>query len=186
MDMQFVLTELKEQEPWLREYHSKMLQMVVHKIDANKRSLNVLQKKGYKVGKLNFKREEEEEDYNSFAYNQSGFKIERHGNTDLLWLAKIGYVEIRLHRTVDDIKQITIIKRASKWFAVVVCCKVARPIFRFINPDKSVGIDVDITKFAHDYDNNEVENPLFLKKMLKPLRRADRKFTRRQKGSKNK
>jgi len=27
-DMQFVLTELKEREPFLRNYHSKMLEMI--------------------------------------------------------------------------------------------------------------------------------------------------------------
>ncbi|MEM3094734.1 MAG: helix-turn-helix domain-containing protein, partial [Nitrososphaera sp.] len=94
-DMQFMLTELKEEEAWLRNYHSKMLQMVVHKIDSNRKVLNALRMNGYKIGKMNFIGEE---DYNSFTYSQSGFRIERHGNTDLLWLSKIGYIEIRLHR----------------------------------------------------------------------------------------
>ena len=31
-DMQFALTELKETESWLKLYHSKMLQMIPHRI----------------------------------------------------------------------------------------------------------------------------------------------------------
>jgi putative transposase len=152
-DMQFALTELKEQETWLRNYHSKMLQMVIHKIDSNMKALQMLRKNGYKTGKLRFIKCE---DYSSFIYNQSGFRTERHGNTDLLWLSKIGYVEIRLHRAIKNIKQITICKYAkNKWYAVI-CCEVQKPIFRFVNVvKKSIGIDVGITKFAHDSNNQD-------------------------------
>lgn len=183
--MQYALTELKEQETSLRNYHSKMLQMVTHKIESSMNALRVLQKNGHKIGKLHFIKHE---DYNSFTYNQSGFKVERHGNTDLLWLSKIGYVQIRLHRTIENnnIKQITICKHAkNKWYAVI-CCEVQKPIFRFVNViKKSVGIDVGITKFAHDSNNHIIDNPQHLTKMLKPLRRASRKLSRKQKGSKN-
>jgi putative transposase len=179
--MQYALVELKEQETWLRNYHSRMLQMVLHRIDSNRTALKALENKGYKAGKLNPAKGDQ---HNSFTYNQSGFKIEKHGNTDLLWLSKIGYVQIRLHRRISYIKQITIIRRIRKWYAVI-CCEIARPIFRLINPQKVVGIDVGIAKLLHDSDNNEIENPLFLKKMLRPLRRASRRLTRREKGSKN-
>lgn len=180
-DMQFMLTELKEEEAWLRNYHSKMLQMVVHKIDSNRKVLNALRMNGYKIGKMNFIGEE---DYNSFTYSQSGFRIERHGNTDLLWLSKIGYIKIRLHRHPTNIKQITIVRRINKWYALI-CCEIAKPIFRFINPKKSVGMDVGITKFLHDSNNSTIDNPLFVKKMLKSLRRAQRRLSRRHKYSKN-
>ncbi|MGH9992400.1 MAG: RNA-guided endonuclease InsQ/TnpB family protein [Nitrososphaera sp.] len=180
-DMQFALTELKEQEGWLRNYHSKMLQMVVHKIDASRKALYALRSNGHKIGKLHFVKRD---DYNSFTYNQSGFKVERHDNTDLLWLSKIGYVEIRLSRKPFNIKQVTVKRSCCKWY-VVVACEFAKPIFKLVSPEKSVGIDIGITKFAHDSDNNSVDNPLFLKEMLKPLCRASRRLSRRQKGSKN-
>jgi putative transposase len=136
--MQFALTELKEQEPWLRGYHSKMLQMVVHRIDRSRKTMIALRKNGYKVGKIGLAKKG---DYNSFTYNQSGFKIERHGRTDLLWLSKIGYIEIRLYRQVSNIKQITILKRINKWYAII-CCETIKPIFKLIDPRRSVGIDV--------------------------------------------
>lgn len=180
-DMQFALTELKEQEGWLRRYHSKMLQMVVHKIDSSRMSLQALQRNGKKAGKMHhFKKD----DYNSFTYNQSGFKIEKHGNTELLWLSKIGFIQIRLYRQPVNIKQITVKKNHDKWYAVV-CCELAKPLFRFINPRKSIGIDMGIARFVYDSENNSTENPLFLRAMLRPLRRASRDLSRRQRNSKN-
>lgn len=176
-DMQFALTELKEQEPWLYNYHSKMLQMVVHKVDAARKSLSALKTNGHKVGRLHYAGHEE---YNTFTYNQSGFRIEN----DRLYLSKIGSIKIALHRQPINIKQVMLSKQAEKWYAIVAC-ETTTPIFKFIDLRKSVGIDVGIAKFAHDSDDHKIENPLFLKKMLRPLRRAQRKVSRRIKGSNN-
>ncbi len=180
-EMGYALTELKEQEAWLYNYHSKMLQMMSNKVAANIKSLSALKKKGHRIGRLRYLTHEE---YNAFTYNQSGFKITRHGNTDLLWLSKIGYIEIRLHRQPINIKQITVCRKNRHWYALVAC-EIGRRIFSFIDPQKAIGIDVGITKFSHDSADHEIENPLFLKQMLKPLRRAHRKLSRRQKDSKN-
>jgi putative transposase len=179
-DMQFTLVELKESHPWLRNYHSKMLQMVVHQIDAARKALNTLRSHGRKTGSLSYK-----EECNTFTYNQSGFKIERHGNTNLLWLSKVGYVEIRLHRQPWNIKQISVTRKPSgRWFANVVC-EETRQVVPRIDTSKSVGIDVGVKNFAYDSDGHSVPNPQFLKSMLKPLRKANRKVARRQSGSNN-
>src|SRR5579875_1111345 len=179
-DMNYALTELKEQEPFLRNYHSKMLQMVGKKIATANKALKALRKNGHKVGRLKYLHSE---DYNSFTYNQSGFDITAVDGQ--LWLSKIGKLKIRLHRQVQNIKQVTVKREGKRRWYAIICCELAEPIFKFIDISKSVGIDVGITKFVHDSDNHEVENPLFLKKMLKPLRRASRQLSRRQKGSAN-
>ncbi len=64
-DINYVLTELKEQHPWLRNYHSKMLQMVGKQIAAARK---VSQK-----GRLSDRNSER---FNSFTYNQTGFKFD--------------------------------------------------------------------------------------------------------------
>jgi putative transposase len=125
-DMQFALTEMKEQHLWLYNYHSKMLQMVVHRIDAARKALSVLRRNGHKIGRLHYRTHEE---FNSFVYNQSGFKIG--GNQ--LWLSKMGRIKIRLHRQPVNVKQVTVVRQAGKWYAVVAC-EIAKPIFRFIDP----------------------------------------------------
>src|SRR5436309_1829867 len=184
-DMNYMLTELKEERPWLSNYHSKMLQMISTQVNGANDALKELKRRGYEAGRghLRFIKKGE---YRTFTYNQSGFKIERHGHTDLLWLSKIGWIEIRLSRAIFKIKQITVTRNSSnKWYACITC-EQPRPLQKpVIDLKRNVGIDVGITKFAHDSDNNVVENPLFLKRMLVPLRRAHRRLSKRQECSKN-
>jgi hypothetical protein len=53
-------------------------------------ALTTLGGHGRKTGRLKYS-----EECNTSVYNQSGFRIERHSNTNnnLLWLSKIGYTE---------------------------------------------------------------------------------------------
>lgn len=186
-DMNYILTELKQQEPWLYQYHSKMLQMVSTQLEGAERTLIELSKKGYKTGNLKFTRYDE---YRSFTYNQSGYKFDRHGDKDLLYLSKIGYIEIRLHRTITqntDIKQITVTKsKSGKWHCSITCDTVDSILnIPKLDFKKAIGIDVGIKNFAYDSDGHCIPNPLNLKKMLKPLARVQRKIARRQMGSQN-
>jgi putative transposase len=63
-DMNYALTELKQQQqPILRNYHSKMLQMISTKVAGALNALEELNKKGggyYKIGKLQLLKEGEE------------------------------------------------------------------------------------------------------------------------------
>jgi len=186
-DCNYYLIELKQQEPWLYDYHSKMLQTVSAQIDGSHKTLMGLNKKGYKTGGLKFCRYR---DYRTFTYNQSGFKLERQGNTDLLHLSKIGHIEIRRHRDIPTsakIKQIIITKsKSGKWFACVTI-DIEEPLIDIqkISFSKSVGIDVGVKSFAYDSDGCQTPNPKNLQKMLKPLARIQRKVSRRKKGSNN-
>lgn len=186
-DMNYILTELKQSEPWLYNYYSKMLQMVSTKLEGSEKALIELNKKGYKTGKLRFVRYNE---FRTFTYNQSGYKLETHGDKTLLHLSKIGYVEIRKHREIPDnanIKQIIVTKsKSGKWYACVTCnineLILNIPKIRF---KKAVGIDIGIKSFVYDSYGYQTPNPLNLKKMLKPLARIQRKVSRRKKGSNN-
>lgn len=186
-DMNYILTELKQSEPWLYNYHSKMLQMVSTKLEGAEKALIELNKKGCKTGTIKFVRYKE---YRTFTYNQSGYKLETHGGKTLLHLSKIGYVEIRKHREIPDnanIKQVIVTKsKSGKWHACVTCDNV-EPLLNIpkISFTKAVGIDVGIKSFAYDSDGYQTPNPLNLKKMLKPLARIQRKIFRRKKGSNN-
>jgi len=178
-DMNYALTELKEQHPWLRKYyHSKMLQMVAKQVAAARKNAKRLRYR--KSG-----------DFNAFTYNQSGFEIENSssssnnnnnsgGSSSRLVLSKIGRIRIVLHRKPVNVKQVTICRRKKdgRWYAVVACGLLRRTFSTIIRCRKPVGIDVGITKFCHDSDDHVVENPQFLTKMLRPLRRAHRRVSR--------
>jgi putative transposase len=116
-------------------------------------------------------------DFTAFTYNQAGFRIA----DNKLYLSKIGRIRIVLHRQPVDVKQVTICKKKDgQWYAGAARHSTRR-LYCTIRYTKPVGI----AKFAHDSDNRVVENPQFLTKMLKPVRRAHRRVSRRQVGSSN-
>lgn len=89
-----------------------------------------------------------------------------------------------LHRQPVNVRQVTVCRKNGRWYAVVACAVLRRNHCTF-SYSRPVGIDVGIKKFAHDSDNHIVENPQFLTRMLKPLRRAKRKVSRKPIGSNN-
>ena len=183
-EMNYGLTELKEQQPMLRDYHSKMLQMVSTKVAGAWSALDELKKRGCEAGKgrLGFLKENE---CNSFTYNQSGYDIlQFYDGKCLLRLAKIGLIEIRVHRRPINIKQVTIVRQAGRWYAIAVCA-ITRKKHSTLTYEKPIGIDVGITNYAYDSNGNHADNPLFLSKEMKPLRRVQRKASRRVRGSHN-
>jgi len=186
-DCNYFLTELKQSEDWLYQYHSKMLQAVSAQIDGAQKALIDLNKKGHHTGNLRFCRYHE---YRTFTYNQSGFKIESHGDKIILRLSKIGWIEVRQHRDIPQnskIKQIIVTKsKSGKWFACMTV-DIEELLINIpkISFSKSVGIDIGIKSFAYDSNGNQTPNPKNLQKMLKPLRRIQQKVSRRKKGSNN-
>jgi len=183
--MNYALTELKEQQPILRNYHSKMLQMVSTKVAAAWTALEELKKRGRAAGKGKLRLLKEGECH-SFTYNQSGFKLEQClDGKSLLRLSMIGHIEVRIHRKLPiHLKQVTIVRQAGKWFAIIACA-ILRKKHSTLKYEKPVGIDVGIANYAYDSNGNHINNPLFLSKELKPLRRIQRKVSRRVKGRKN-
>jgi putative transposase len=166
-DMNYALTELKEQHPWLRNYHSKMLQMVAKQVSAARKTTR---------GKLTYRY-----NFTAFTYNQTGFRIA----DNKLYLSKIDSIRIVLHRQPVNIRQVTVCKKKDgRWYAMAGC-QVLRRQYCTIIYKKPIGIDVGITKFAHDSDDKAVDNPQFLTRMLCPVKRAHRRVSRRQIGSSN-
>ena len=191
-DMNYALTELKEQEPWLNNYHSKMLQMVSTQVAGARKALKELRKKGYDAGKLRFRKYGEFDTCNTCntcIYNQSGFGIDAPNNT--LYLDRIGKIKMKIHRSiVGSIKHIALKRKAGRWYACITTDNNYRMVHSFsilkpIDFRKAAGIDVGIKNYAYDSDGNVTPNPENLKKMLKPLIRAQRKVSRRVKGSQN-
>jgi putative transposase len=167
-----------------KEIYSKVAQPVA---DRFFRNLSVLaaarKKKGRKVvGNLRFKSKEQ---YKTFTYNQSGFKIIDDGK--LLKLSKIGKIKIMLHRNIiGKIKEVHIKhEKSGKWFAIFVCREQAFASQCFLARERIIGIDVGINNFVYDSDGGVSENPAFLRRSEKKLSKAQRVLSRRKKGSAN-
>ena len=173
-----------ESDKDLGTIYSKVLQYELHRLFSNLSALREMKKRGRKVGKLRFKPSHR---FRTFTYNQFGFKlIPKNDKLSFLHLSKIGDIPIRAHRAVEGaIKAVTVkLMPSGKWFAMLLVDD-GRGEDELTVIDRSVGLDVGITSYVLDSDGNEVENPRWLKRELKKLRREQRHLSRKQKGSKN-
>ncbi|WP_449419067.1 RNA-guided endonuclease InsQ/TnpB family protein [Phormidium nigroviride] len=83
----------------------------------------------------------------------------------------------------EQIKRVRVVKRADGFY-----CQFLIDVERFEPQQptgKAVGIDLGLEFFYTDSEGNHIENPRFLKKSEKSLKRLQRRVSKRKKGSKN-
>ncbi|WP_254824878.1 RNA-guided endonuclease InsQ/TnpB family protein [Haloglomus halophilum] len=179
------LPALKEWWDDLSDVYSTVLQTTVMRIEQNIKSLGELKKNGYNVGRLKWKPPRE---FRSFTYSQSGFKLDKKGGQTVLSLSKLADIPIRLHRAIPDdakLKQVTVKKEPTgEWFATFGVQMDREPPEPPENPERVVGIDVGILKYAHDTDGTAV-GPLDLSDERERLEREQRTLSRKEQGSNN-
>jgi len=182
---QSLLPDLKREWSDLKDVHSKVLQKVVQRLYDNLSTLKGRKDNGYRVGTLNWKSPSE---YRSFTYSQSGFKLNNTSGRPVLSLSKIGDVPLVYHREVPDdatIKEVVVKQEPTgEWFAVLGIETENDAPPKPANPEKCVGIDVGILKYAHDSDGVAVEG-LDLAEERERLERAQRKLSRKEHGTAN-
>ncbi len=132
-------------------------------------------RKGKKVGRPKFKKKQSRQ---AIRFRKGGFTV----HSTSVKLAKIGQVPIVYSRKLPSPpSSVTIIKdTANRYFASFVV---------EINPenmpkiDKSVGIDLGLTHFAILSDGEKIENPKLHKKMLRRIKKANRRLSKAKKDS---
>ncbi|GGM54671.1 putative transposase [Halarchaeum rubridurum] len=181
-------SELPDLKTWwddLSNVYSKVLQTVVERLFDNLKALSALKENGYDVGNLKWKPPRE---FRSFTYSQSGFKLDKKGGQTVLSLSKLADIPIRFHRTIPDdakLKQVSVKKQPTgEWFATFGVQMDREPPEPPENPEKCVGIDVGILKYAHDTDGTVVGS-LDLSDERERLERAQRDLSRREHESAN-
>ncbi|WP_255259748.1 transposase [Lentibacillus sp. CBA3610] len=101
-----------------------------------------------------------------------------------LLISKLGAVYVNFHRPLEGkVKQVTIKRQGHRWFAIFSVERHVNETVEF--PVQSTGIDVGIQKFAVLSDGTTIENPKFLLKVERKLKRAQKKLSRMKKGSNN-
>ena len=191
------VTRIRDELPSLKDWwtdlnnvYSKVLQTAIERIKTNIDNLGKLKKKGYKVGSLNWKRPR---DFRSFTYNQRGFKLDTKSGPDgkgLLYLSKIGWIPIRLHRDLpehDRITEVTVKKDAAgDWHASFTIETVAaeKPPVDEIDPNDCVGIDLGVQNHIHDSNGVSVDR-LDLREERERLEREQRALSRKEYDSRN-
>jgi putative transposase len=182
---QSLLPDLKREWDDLKDVHSKVLQKVVQRLYDNLSTLKGRKDNGYRVGELKWKAPQE---YRSIKYSQTGFKLNNTSGRPVLSLSKIGDVPLVYHREVPDdatIKEVVVKQEPTgEWFAVFGIDTENDASPKPENPEKCVGIDVGILKYAHDSDGTAVEGP-DLSDERERLERAQRDLSRKEHGSAN-
>lgn len=102
----------------------------------------------------------------------------------VLYVQNVGDIKVKYHRPIPDgaiIKHVVVKRSLGKWY---VCLQVAMP-----NKDMpqragpAVGIDMGLKSLLAFNDGTTLDNPRWLRASLRKLRVAQRRLSRRKKGS---
>jgi len=170
-----ILTQWKQDRPDLKHVHSQVLQNAQMRVDLAFKAFFRRVKAGENPGYPRFKGKGR---YDSFTYPQYGFTLDG----DRLHLAKIGDVQVVLHRPIEGmIKTLTIRRSATgKWYA---CFSVEYDPDPAPRKETVVGVDVGLESFVTLSNGEKIENPRFFRTDEKVLAKAQRRLSKAEKGT---
>jgi len=174
-DLTGFLTKWKKTEDlsFLKNAHSQPLQQTLKDLD---RAL----KDGFSKSKGMPKFKKKNVSCDGMRFPQ-GFRLEgRH-----LFIPKIGLVKTYQGRPVEGVmKNLTVVKEAGLWYASI---QVEQEIEEKIHPriECPVGIDVGVKRFATLSNGHVIEPIAAYRKYEDKLAKIQRRFARKEKGSKN-
>lgn len=169
--------QYKQEFPWLKEVDSLAL--------ANAQmNLQTAYNNFFKRPEVGFPKFKSKKNYYySYTTNNQGGNI--YVSDRYIKLPKIGLVRVKKHRDFEGIiKSVTVSQNPSgKYYvSVLVYCEEQEKLPK-INAE--IGIDLGIKEFAITSDGEMIENPKYLRKSEKKLRKLQKDLTRCKKGSKN-
>jgi len=179
------MAEIKQLRLAAPEYgliHVHLLQDVLTRLDRAYRAFFRRIKAGEKPGFPRFKGRGR---YRTFTFkdakNRNGVRLVAGGKR--LDLTGIGKVKIKLHRPIaGTVKQVSVtLSGDGHWYAAFACDGV--PATPLPQTGETVGIDLGITTFAALSKGNPVDNPRPYEAALRGLRTAQRRVSRRRRGS---
>ncbi len=129
-------------------------------------------------------------DNRSVEYKQTGWKLEADGKhicfPDGCAIGRLRLVgnpkQMIAAFPIKQIKRVRIVRRADGYYAQFSVQAQRR--VEHVPTGKQVGSDVGLKSFLTDSEGNTVENPRFLRKSEKNLKRLHRRLSRKKKGSK--
>jgi putative transposase len=171
------LPDIKQARPEYQDIHSQVLQDVLARLDRAFQAFFRRVQHGETPGYPRFKNSNR---YDSFTYKQFG-----NGATldnGFLVLSKIGRIAMRWSRPLAGIpKTVTIRREADGWYVTFSCADV--PIQPLPLSGQETGIDLGLESFATLADGTQIANPRIFHVAQMHLKRAQRRVSRRVKGS---
>ena len=100
---------------------------------------------------------------------------------DRLKVPKLGDIKIYLHRPLEgDPKEVTLVKKASGWYAHITC---ELPDTPKVEPTNVVGVDVGTTNYLTTSEGEKEDNPRWYRKAEGLLRKHFKDLSPKKKGS---
>lgn len=175
-----LLPNLKKEKPELKTIYAQVLYNVMYRVDNAFK--NFFRRCKQKKGKVGYPRFKGKNRYKSITYPQHGFHI---NNDKTIHVSKIGEIPFIYHRPIrGKIKSMTISRTTNnKWYVSFIVCIDDKITIKKPHNNQIVGIDVGITTLCTLSDGNKIENPHWLRRKEKELKRAKRKLKKFTKGS---
>ena len=168
-----LIPSLKKEHEWLKLTYSQCLQQVCLNLGL---AFNNFFEKRTKYPRFKSKNGKQ-----SIQYPQNVTVLK-----NSLKLPKIGVVKAIIHRLVEGkIKTVTVSKNQCHQYFASVLFEVPQEKPELTTEGKAVGIDVGLTHFAITSDGLKYDNPKFLNKHERNLKRKQQQLCRKEKGSKN-
>ncbi|MGC8715349.1 MAG: RNA-guided endonuclease InsQ/TnpB family protein [Thermoplasmata archaeon] len=178
LDTQNMLIELKKKHPWLYEINSQSLQMSLRFLDNAFKNFfhrNADHPKFMKKG---------ENDY---------FAVPQHIRIDKNRICFPKFSEgiyfkgsMEKLSEIKSINQIVITKDAGYYYCSIIYEKEGGiPERKPLSSENSIGIDLGLEKFATLSNGIAIENPRFMKKVEKRIKKLQKQLSRKRKGSNN-
>ncbi|MEB3311202.1 MAG: RNA-guided endonuclease TnpB family protein [Snowella sp.] len=171
--IQKAITELKKELEWMSEPYSQCLQVVA--LNLSKAFINFFERRsGYPSFKSKHGRQ-------SISYPQN---VKVYENS--IRFPKIGKVDAVIHRPVEGaVKTVTVSMNAKGQFFASVLVDDGKDVPNQSVDGKAIGIDLGLTHFAITSDGSKFDNPRWLNKHERNLKRKQKRLSRRVKGSNN-
>src|SRR5262245_20681039 len=172
--------ELKDIRADMPEYaaiHSHVLQDVLARLD---KTYQAFFRRVRATEKAGFPRYQARTRYHSFTFKEFGNGATM--DNGFLVLSKIGRIAIHWSRPVEGTpKTVTISREVDGWYVCFSCADV--PLQPLPSTGQEIAIDLGIEAFATLSDGMRVFNPGWYRKAERALKTAQRRVSRRQKGS---
>jgi putative transposase len=178
-------TKYKDEFPFLKEVDSFALYNVQLQLEKAFKD-HFRNRKQFKLPKFKKKKDKQ-----SYTTNNVHNSIRVDFEKGLLYLPKLREgVKIELHRRFDGkIKSVTVSRTNDGKYYASILVETENPRNKVVeSKSKACGVDLGLEHFAtvtNDFGSYKVEHPKYLLKAEKQLRRLQRSFSRKQKGSKN-
>ena len=172
------LKTLRAEMPEYGALHSHVLQDVLARLEKTYQAFFRRLASGETPG---FPRFHGRDRYHSFTYKEYGNGARL--DNGYVVLSKIGRIAVRWSRPVEGtIKTVTVSREADGWYVSFSCAEVLTQPLPLT--DKETGIDVGLKVFLVTADGDIVENPRHYRKSEHALKKANKRVSRRKKGSK--